>query len=307
MQKSLLTEFKQKQGIIVYNPVAGAHRAKKVAQKLQEKIGLDSENLYRTTDSGAVKRAKKIVARTRPEFIIVIAGDGTINKYANAVLHSKNPDCLLAIKSAGSGNDFAYSLPRKEEKLKVDIGYIKEKDYHFVNCLDVGFAAKVANKASERLQDIRSIPFVPNYLKPHWAYLKAALTTMGSYGGQNYSVTLAEKKSKIKKEGNFLMIGSLNGKREGKIFKAAPDASLTDGYLSVNLIEDVPSIKRIDCLLRAIKGRHRDLNYVDYRKVKRIKIASKKKFPIQADGEKLKPEKKITIQVKKKKLRVVKI
>lgn len=307
MQKSLLREFKQKRGLIVYNPVAGAHRAKKVAKKLREKIELAPERMVETTDQNPVKRAKKLVARMNPEFIIVIAGDGTISKYANAVLHSKNPDCLLTIKSAGSGNDFAYSLLQKGEKLKVDIGYIKEKDYHFVNCLDVGFAAKVANKASKRLQDIRSIPFVPNYLKPHWAYLKAALTTIRSYKAQNYSVTLTKKKAKIKKEDNFLMIGSLNGKREGKIFKAAPDASLTDGYLSVNLIEDVLSIKRINCLLRAIRGRHRALDYVDYWKANRIKIASKKKFPIQADGEKLKSEKKITIQVKKKKLQVVKI
>ncbi len=185
-------------------------------------------------------------------------------------------------------------------------GYIEQKDRHFFNCLDVGFAAEVAKRANKTLRELRQLKYLPNAYTPHISYIKAAFSSVFSYRAQKFSVILDDK-IRIAQNENCLMIGALNGKREGKIFTAAPDASLEDGLLNVNLIRNIPTRKRVHCLLKARNGKQKFLNYVTYKTASEIHIKSDRKFPIQADGEELEPENELTLSVKPKKLKIAKI
>ena len=65
----------------------------------------------------------------------------------------------------------------------------------------------------------------------------------------------------------------------------APKASVTDGLLDINIVGTVSPLRRMKYLPVIEKGEHTELDFIQYRQVKSIRISSPTKLPAHVDGE----------------------
>jgi len=82
-----------------------------------------------------------------------------------------------------------------------------------------------------------------------------------------------------------MSLGIANGKYVGGGFKMAPKADVNDGLLDLNVIADMPTLKRLACLPATRKGKHLRLSEVDCHQVTTVEISSASRLVAHMDGE----------------------
>ena len=77
----------------------------------------------------------------------------------------------------------------------------------------------------------------------------------------------------------------MNQKYEGGGFKFCPDASPSDGYLDVIVVDSLSKPKVICCLPTAFFGKHTHFNGIHIFRCKKIDIHSEARLAVHKDGE----------------------
>ena len=207
----------------------------------------------------------------------IFGGDGTLFHFIN-----QYPDVQIPLScfKAGSGNDFHWALygdvGHEEQAEQMLSGRIKKIDAGmcngklFLNGVGIGFDGaivkdllgkkKVAGKAS---------------------YLVTILKNVFGYKEKFVTIELPEKG--ISQE--CFMISIANGKRYGGGFNVAPKASLTDGLLDINIVGNIPPLKRMRYIPVIERGEHLDLPFVQYYQKEKVIIKSLHQLPAHFDGE----------------------
>ena len=115
-------------GYVVYNPLAGNGQAQADAQLLQ--VVLDEELEYyditRITNYEAFMGGME-----REDYLVVVGGDGTLNRFVNDTDGLEIPQEILYFPS-GTGNDFAKDMGMAEHLRPIQEKYndlMKNKDY----------------------------------------------------------------------------------------------------------------------------------------------------------------------------------
>lgn len=142
----------------LYNPIAGNENSKEKLKKLSE-ILTDGEIVFidvtKTTYSEVMPRIN------HEDKIIICGGDGTLNKFVNAV--DKLPENKIYLYATGTGNDFLTDIGGDKDQPVLINEYICDlpivtvngKDYKFINgigygidgyCCEVGDAMKAQGK-----------------------------------------------------------------------------------------------------------------------------------------------------------------
>ncbi len=85
--------------------------------------------------------------------------------------------------------------------------------------------------------------------------------------------------------GDYFMINVLNGQSFGGGFKVAPQASISDGKLDLNIVQKISPLKRLYYLPIIKKGKHTGLSFIRYHHVSKIEIQSLHLLPAHIDGE----------------------
>ena len=257
--------------IFIINPVSGAGRGEKIGKKIEHvapELGLDYEIHYTTRGHEATEIAKKY--KKEEGIIYSVGGDGTLLEVLNGVVGSKN---MLAVIPAGSGNDFYRSIEKREEmSFPVDVG--KVNDLYFLNCCSIGIDAEIGHNAG--LMKEKHIP-------RKQIYNASIVYTFVKYKFKEIEFEL----NNTKKIGEYTIVTIMNGKAYGGGWVMAPNADVSDGLFDIYFVDKVSKASIPGLLMKVMKGTHEESPHVHKRMANRIKIKTKEKVIVGADGETL--------------------
>lgn len=288
--------------LVILNPVSGNGHGEKLWPQIETALregGLDFD-LARTTAPRAGVRIAEQAKRNGYGTLIAIGGDGTTNEVANGMLRASGgaPAGTLGVIPVGSGNDFTKmlpGLPRPGDPQPdwpasiqrilvggtrvVDVGRVTADHpapgfdasaHYYVNGLDTGFGASVAQHAHE-------VPF----LRGTAIYLAAVFMTLIKYSVPHVKIEI----DKDAIEQTSTMIAVSNGRCIGGGFWITPTAQNDDGLLDVMIVQGLGRIGILSLLPKVMKGTHVGDPRVAFKQGARVTIESPDPLIIETDGE----------------------
>ena len=266
---------------VIANPVAGRHAAAKTlshARRLFGQMGIRDILVTRAAGDEETLVTSAIGRGVRS--FIVLGGDGTCSKVANAILGS-GLDCSLAVVPTGTGNDFAKTLGVAALSLehaadvatrgvvaRIDVGIIDGS--YFLNSCGFGFDASVLD-ASNRVRLLKgNAVYIYSALRQLFTYVGVEVRAAGTAGVQG---------------GRMLMITVSNGQFLGGAFRIAPRASVLDGRLDACLFADVNVLERVKLFAGALRGTHVGMVGVQSVGIQRLTLAFPSPPQMEVDGE----------------------
>ncbi|MFW6248872.1 MAG: diacylglycerol/lipid kinase family protein, partial [Bacteroidota bacterium] len=125
--------------LLIVNPKAGVQRDKnKLVELIEEEFSGYTIKTHQTTAENDEQQIEHLIEELKPEMVIIVGGDGTINRVSAPILENQTP---LGIMPLGSANGLANCLKiyktedtivniRKNNIIKIDVLDINNK-----NCL----------------------------------------------------------------------------------------------------------------------------------------------------------------------------
>ena len=241
--------------------------------------------------------------------VVVVGGDGTLNRWLPAILER---DLTLGLVPMGSGNDSAralglYGLPWTEAlqhalhgpALAVDTGWADWTDLQgqrhgtpFMSSLTAGFDSAVGLRA---LQGPRWLSGLPRYL---WATLNELLHL------RDWDMQVCVDGASWQ-QGPALFASSLNTPSFGAGMPAVPQARIHDGQLDLLWAGPFHRAGALLMLPRLLLGWHLSHPRIATRAYRQLDITCQQGLPLAADGEYLGVAQHVSIQCRAASLRVV--
>lgn len=281
--------------LVILNPISGNGAGKRLWPHIDSALhrgGLEFDLVRTTAPREAIAIAEKAKQDGR-DLLIAIGGDGTVNEVANGLLRAaaEGTAGTLGVIPIGSGNDFSKMLsPHQDWEGGVerilsgrtrlfDVGKITgdkpapgfdSEVHYFVNGLDAGFGALVAQHAHE-------LPF----LKGTTMYLAAVLKTLWKFSVPHLRIDLDV--DPIEQDSTMIAFG--NGRCIGGGFWITPTAEADDGLLDVMIADGLGRIGILSLLPKVMKGTHLGDRRIKFRQASHIVIESPDPLTVEADGE----------------------
>jgi YegS/Rv2252/BmrU family lipid kinase len=266
---------------IIWNPISGSGIGQRVLPKMREileKRGFEVEEL-RTGKKGDARAA---AAAVHPDFhsVVCIGGDGTLNETVNGLGSKGVP---LAIFPAGTGNVFWHDIrtPRAvpafcemvmERKIKqFDVGEVGGR--RFLCMAGAGFDACVVGY----MENMRW----GNMVMAMYAFPLAL--SMMNYDFPKITVTVDGKA--VSRTAGSVIVGNIP--TYGGPINFTTKAVSHDGLLDVLIFERVGIPNALKLAAKTALKKHTSDRDVKYVHGKRIRLESRRKVPIQVDGDSL--------------------
>ncbi|MBA7605133.1 Diacylglycerol kinase [subsurface metagenome] len=294
---------------LIINLTAGGGKPRphlKTIFKYLKENGFNFKVSYTSHHGEAIELAQK-AADKGIELIVSIGGDGTVNEIVNGIMKSKN-DPSLGIIPLGWANDFiktvnipfditqACQILVQGKIKKIDIGVINSQIY-FANICGVGFDAEVAQLANQIKSKHPNLRILSAFIYV-FATVKKLLSPF-SYHNVKIKFDGQEIHSKI------LFIAISNGKIYGGRFKITPEAILDDGLLEICLVEEMGRFKYLSIIPKVFKGTHASIKGINFYRAKEVVIESSETILAQVSGEVIECQKKFTITLLPKSLKLI--
>ena len=261
---------KNKHIAIVCNPQAGNGKALQVADKIV--VHLKTKEIFYSLFTAQWPQVWNDITEAW-----IVGGDGTLNYFINQYPDIQIP---LSIFKGGTGNDFQellYGNIILEEQIDkvlngsphlVDAGICNKK--LFLNGIGIGFDGSIVKELlNKKKKSGRRI------------YLSTVLKKILFYKGIDHTIEFDDRNISEK----LLMVNVANAKTEGGGFCVAPNASIEDGKLDLNIVKELNSLQRLIYLSKIEKGKHLDLPAILYYQIKKIKISASILISAHMDGE----------------------
>ncbi|WP_295120454.1 diacylglycerol kinase family protein [uncultured Chitinophaga sp.] len=267
----LRTENFPRNFAIYGNPTAGTGNMRTLLQKVSSAFGKQGI-LYTVFDNELPPSLSTFTD------LLVIGGDGTLNHVAN---HFGEIIIPISLISAGTGNDFAFSLHGArlgiDEQIRIAIeGKVRWLDAGmcnnriFLNGVGLGFDGKVVKNMRRG-----------SWLSGHLAYYTKVFLLLFSYKERYLTINTDNAAF----NGYFFMITIANGSSYGGGFRIAPDANLADAMLDVILIRETSLWDRLFNLHKVRTGRHENVPFISSVRTRGIRIESPAPLDMHLDGE----------------------
>lgn len=258
----------KKRIVFILNPISGT-TSKAGVPELIEKY-LDHEKFdYDIRKTEYAGHASEIANELKDDcdVIVAVGGDGTVNEVARSIVHSK---AALAILPCGSGNGLARHLllPMNLKKVMemINVCEIHELDYgkidgkpFFCTC-GMGFDAQVSHS------------FAESGKRGPISYAEQMIKECARYKAEKYVIT-DENSTTIQKA---WLVSCANASQYGNNAYIAPQASMSDGFLDVIIMEP---FKFIDATEIGIDMFSKTLN-----KSSKVKTWQTKKLHVQREA-----------------------
>ncbi|WP_024832745.1 diacylglycerol/lipid kinase family protein [Ruminiclostridium josui] len=269
--------------VFIINPAAGKGRALELIPVIENYFkGTHHKYVLKITEyPGHATKIAREYAESEICRIYSIGGDGTVNEIVNGIAGTR---ASLGVIPAGSGNDFIRSIhgeyKAKEivsetisgEERSLDLARANGK--YFINISSIGFDADIVYNARK----FKRLPYIPGRM----AYLFSLIYTTFKNKINEVKVTIDDNEEFDLK---ILLAAVANGRFYGGGMLPVPDAVLDDGFLDVCLVREVSRFKILTLFPKYIKGEHGQLEYVSFKRAKKIKIESKDTIALNIDGE----------------------
>ena len=281
--------------LVMLNPISGNGAGEKTWPAIANALrrgGLDFDLVRTTGPRAAIALAEK-AKRDGYETLVAIGGDGTVNQVANGLMRAADGKTAgtLAVIPVGSGNDFTKMLAMNLDwheaverilagKTRViDVGRVigdepapgcDANDHYFVNALNTGFGALVA-------QHIHEIPLLQGFP----LYLAGVFKTLLNYSVPRVKIKLDEHLV----EQRSTMIAVANGRCIGGGFWIAPTAANDDGLLDVIIADGLGRAGILSLLPKVMQGTHIGDPRIKFAQAARVTIDSPDPLTVEADGE----------------------
>jgi diacylglycerol kinase (ATP) len=253
--------------------------------------------------------------------IVALGGDGTINEVANGffeeislgnnssndettatspILKPINPEAMMGLVPSGSRNVLAKSLDLPEgiveccqrfvnvKPQKIDVisalittagsDYPKEVAARiFLNAAEIGVGAEIIDR-SKKIRDKLKSRFIST--------ISGVIATLPTYESNLCEVSVDDGRQSLLSKMTMGVVA--NGMYLGGGFKAAPQASVTDGLLDITILKNSGSLKMLDEFVN-MKGdadNTQEKNNIFYMQAKKVSIKSKERdITVTIDGE----------------------
>lgn len=272
---------------LIVNPGAGDGSAldkklKKIISYLEED-GIEVDVAFAAPKKEAISIARKAV-KNGYDIVIAMGGDGTISAVIRGIERSK---VHLGIIAAGTMNDIATSLSIPEDlkeacaliasnkARKMDLGRVstrKRKKFYFFHVTAIGLTATLYPK-------IKKIP------KGKLKRLDDAVRTALKFESKPEVFLTLDDESKIKVESmlvtvaNIPLIGAKN--------LVAPEANPEDGLLDIAVYPEFSKAELLAYFAKTANEGASDNEKIQRYKVKSLKVKSRPKLLVAADGIRL--------------------
>ena len=283
-----------------------------------EQILQDKEVEYRLFllkgpgDAAAV--ANQVREYLTPCTVVVVGGDGTINEFLTGL--SSFEGITFAYIPTGSANDFARGmhLPYKPKDLmdmildgskirNVNVGVTVSGDMtrSFAVSSGIGFDAAVCYASASGRNRIKT--FLNTLRLGKLIYLVNALRMLFSM--DFFSMKVITDDCKLRSFDKVCFAVAMNTKYEGGGFMFAPKASPVDDELDLVIAEGLPKWKILAILPTAFSGKHVRFQGIHVISCKHVVIQCEKDQCVHTDGEHFGFCRKISISLRKERLRMI--
>ena len=240
-------------GLLIYNPESGDRRVPKMLDDLLAYgLGLGLVLVpYRLgigdASGGAVAVNRlngdnllmQLILAPWTEFAIVSGGDGTLSSVSELIYYNR-PDLPVGFIPSGTCNDFANSLRLPQDEREcigiVAAGNTTQID---VGCVDGG---RIFLSACAAGMFVKISYSTDSFLKKSIGPLAYYFSALGELPNIKPFSLMVETESEAV-DGNFLLFLLINGDRAAGLANLYSKAVMTDGYMDLMLIRDVPPLE----------------------------------------------------------------
>jgi len=280
----------------IINPAAGGGKINKVQTRLKERLkdlGIAGE-FVKSTGPGDIAKLARLGIEKNFKTIVAVGGDGTIHEMINGI---DNDKIAIGIIPLGATNELAHTLgipdwqsacnilsARKTEV--VDLGIIKNR--FFVTNVSLGFNTFLFENLNPN-----PTSFLEKF-KTGFSLFREAMNF------KTVVVTLDfEEGFSVEAECFNVTISN------GKFLKFMPKKlKPQDSLLDVVILSKLPFTKVMRYSNSKSGEKIRDLSKISTFRTKRVRIKTKKPYPVIADGQ-IVAETPVTVAIAEKKLRVI--
>lgn len=224
--------------------------------------------------------------------LIAVGGDGTIQEVLSGVQDLSH--VTFGYIPTGSGNDFCRSMKLPQDPMEalelvlsdkrphpMDVPHIScgSSSSRFAISCGIGFDAAVCHEVG-----VTPMKKILNKIGlGKLVYLFVALKQLLFLNPS--SMTLVMDGDRKEEFSRVYFTAVMNQKYEGGGFKFCPDASPSDGYLDVIVVDSLSKPKVLCCLPTAFFGKHTRFNGIHIFRCKQIDIHSEATLAVHKDGE----------------------
>jgi len=286
--------------LFVINPTSGTGFGtdyNSVIQKYSNTYNF-SFHIYTTTGKKDGEEVKKRINDFKPDIVVAVGGDGTINLVAGLLISSH---IKLGIIPTGSANGLAFNLNipvNFERALKInleneyrpfDVIHINKK-FYCLHLSDIGLNARIVKRfAKEKSKGLIG----------YGKQLFKELFSPKSY----FSFQLKTDEIKKKKKAEMLVIA--NAHSYGTGVKINPTGLYADGKFELVIIKPYPWWFVFMFIIAGFTGKLHKMEYVDVIRTTKAEITLPVAQDFQVDGEIKNKTKKLEIEILKNALQVV--
>ncbi len=282
---------------VIYNPIAGAGKAKAAWNLLQPELDkwcAETYTLLETTQKGDAIAFARRIAHGGGGLIIVVGGDGTINEVANGLLSAGEAAaarCELGIINAGSGGGLAQSLGLPAD-VSDQVALIfqqpaKPLDAGLTTCLDDQGNVVERYFVSECQAGIggavvSEVGLGRKRLGGSIGFGIGAVSQLIRYRAQETHIRLDDTTA-VSRRMLGIVVGNGNYCAGG--MQLTPGARTDDGFFTVLLIGQMNLLTRLYTFSKVYEGAHIRSPHYALQQARQIEMLSEMPVWVETDGE----------------------